>query len=103
MNGATAVPWVSTISPPNSAIIRMIGKSQYCLRERLKCQSSATKVIAVPSELISISRFDRCLARGQRHDRHLNPGIAAAGEDQWTTLSKPSNCALTTKRTVMDV
>ena len=48
MKGATAVPWVSTIRPPNSAIMRIIGSSQYFLRVRMNCQSSATNDIGRP-------------------------------------------------------
>ena len=40
MNGATAEPCVSTISPPKMTIITRIGRSQNFLRARRNCQSS---------------------------------------------------------------
>ena len=40
MNGATAEPWASTISSPNSAIMMKIGQSQNFLRTRKNAQSS---------------------------------------------------------------
>ena len=46
MNGATAEPWLSTISPPNSAIITMIGKSQNFLRTRRNIHNSDKKDIS---------------------------------------------------------
>ena len=32
MKGATAEPWVKTISPPKITIIKMIGSNQYFFR-----------------------------------------------------------------------
>src|SRR5574342_15672 len=40
MNGATAEPWLSTISAPSSAITSRIGSSQNFLRALRKAQSS---------------------------------------------------------------
>src|SRR5262245_29692536 len=51
MNGATAVPFVSTINPPNTAIITKIGSSQNFLRTRKNAQNSRRNDIAA-SELV---------------------------------------------------
>src|SRR5262245_62102886 len=45
MKGATALPCVRMISPPNSASITRIGTSQYFFRTRTKAQSSETNDI----------------------------------------------------------
>src|SRR6185369_13292630 len=53
MNGATADPWVSTMSPPNSTRISTIGRSQNFFRSRMNAQSSTTKspISLLPLEL----------------------------------------------------
>src|ERR1700693_4818123 len=52
MNGAIAEPLVSTTSPPNTTIMISIGNSQNFFRTRINRQSSATKSISCPLELI---------------------------------------------------
>src|SRR5438309_5854164 len=52
MNGATALPLVRTMRPPNSASITRIGRSQNFFRTRINVQSSATNVIVPSSELV---------------------------------------------------
>src|SRR6516164_3750360 len=47
MNGATAEPWASTISTPNTAMMTTIGHSQYFLRVRRNAHSSLINDIAV--------------------------------------------------------
>src|SRR6185369_10303585 len=53
MNGATADPWVSTMSPPNSTRISTIGSSQNFLRSRMNAHNSTAKspISFLPSEL----------------------------------------------------
>src|SRR5260370_946730 len=53
MNGATTEPLVSTTSPPNTTIMIRIGNSQNFFLTRMNRQSSATKSISCPLELIS--------------------------------------------------
>jgi hypothetical protein len=48
MNGATALPCVSTIKPPNTHIMISTGKSQYRLRTRMKRHNSNTIDIHLP-------------------------------------------------------
>jgi hypothetical protein len=48
MNGATALPWVSTIKPPNTHIMISTGNSQYRLRTRMKRHNSITIDIGIP-------------------------------------------------------
>ena len=43
MNGATAVPFVSTISPPNMTMTMNTGRSQYFLRTRKNAQVAAVR------------------------------------------------------------
>src|SRR5882672_779582 len=50
MNGATALPWVSRMSPPKSAIMIRMGSNQNFFRTRTKAHSSRTKS-TLPSEL----------------------------------------------------
>ena len=45
MNGANALPWVSTMRPPTSAIATRMGYSQSFRRALRKAQSSWTKDI----------------------------------------------------------
>src|ERR1700759_2462243 len=45
MNGATALPFVSTMSPPSSTIMTRIGRSQNFFRTLMNDQSSATNDI----------------------------------------------------------
>src|SRR5450759_2407054 len=52
MNGAIAEPLVSTTSPPNTTIMIRIGSSQNFFRTRINRQSSATKSILCPLELV---------------------------------------------------
>src|SRR5665647_2707626 len=52
MNGAITEPLVSTTSPPNTTIMINIGSSQNFFRARINRQSSATKSITHPSELV---------------------------------------------------
>src|SRR5713226_6481113 len=51
MKGATALPFARARRPPNTASMRMMGRSQYFLRIRTKLHSSATKSIIAASEL----------------------------------------------------
>src|ERR1051326_469817 len=48
MNGATALPCVSTIKPPNTHIMISTGNSQYRLRTRMKRHNSNTIDIGIP-------------------------------------------------------
>src|SRR5215475_1001425 len=50
MNGATAVPLVSTISPPNMAMTMNTGSSQYFLRSSKNAANSRRKEIIAHSE-----------------------------------------------------
>src|SRR5215472_4409215 len=52
MNGATAVPFVSTISPPNMAMTMNTGSSQYFLRSSKNAANSRRKEIIGHSELV---------------------------------------------------
>src|SRR5262245_35330044 len=52
MNGATAVPFVSTMSPPKIAMTRNTGSSQYFLRSRKNAANSRRKDIIPRSELV---------------------------------------------------
>ena len=61
MKGATALPWVTTISPPNKNIIMIIGKSQNFFLTRIKRHNSFIKDIVNFLELVSHT-FDRWLA-----------------------------------------
>src|SRR5712692_5353110 len=51
MKGATALPLAKTIRAPNTASMRMMGRSQYFLRIRIKLHSSPMKSIMASSEL----------------------------------------------------
>src|ERR1700751_2699842 len=51
MNGATAVPFVSTISPPNMAMTMNTGSSQYFLRSSKNAANSRRKALIRHSEL----------------------------------------------------
>src|SRR3990170_650592 len=51
MKGATALPLARTMRAPNTASMRMMGRSQYFLRTRMKLHSSAMKSIMTSSEL----------------------------------------------------
>src|SRR5258708_10453388 len=53
MNGATTEPLVSTTSPPNTTIMIRTGNSQNFFLTRINRQSSATKSMSCPLELIS--------------------------------------------------
>src|SRR5512146_3067655 len=53
MNGATALPSVSTISPAKTASMTTIGSSQYFFRNRRKSQSSRSTGIMDSSELLA--------------------------------------------------
>src|SRR5262245_59507850 len=52
MNGATAVPLVSTMSPPNIAMTMNTGSSQYFLRSSKNAANSRRKEIIAHSELV---------------------------------------------------
>src|SRR6516165_11760252 len=52
MNGATAVPCVSTISPPNMAMTMNTGSSQYFLRSSKNAANSRRKEVIGRSELV---------------------------------------------------
>src|ERR1700678_4481491 len=52
MNGAIADPLVSTTRAPNTTIMIRIGSSQNFFLTRINRQSSATKSISYPLELI---------------------------------------------------
>src|SRR6516162_979923 len=52
MNGATAVPFVSTISPPNMAMTMNTGSSQYFFRSNKNAANSRRKEIIGHSELL---------------------------------------------------
>src|SRR5688572_2337094 len=52
MNGATALPFARTITPPKSAIISSTGISQYFRRARIKLQSSMAKSSMMTSKLV---------------------------------------------------
>src|SRR6516164_11668991 len=52
MNGATAVPLVSTMSPPNMAMTMNTGSSQYFLRSSKNAVNSRRKDTIVRSELV---------------------------------------------------
>jgi hypothetical protein len=52
MNGATAVPFVSTISPPNMAMTMNTGSSQYFLRSSKNAANSRRKEAIGHSELV---------------------------------------------------
>src|SRR5215510_9084818 len=52
MNGATAVPFVSTISPPNRAMTMNTGSSQYFLRSSKNAANSRRKDTIARSELV---------------------------------------------------
>src|SRR6201982_143868 len=52
MNGAPAVPFVSTISPPNMAMTMNTGSSQYFLRSSKNAANSRRKEIIGHSELV---------------------------------------------------
>tara|TARA_B100001939_G_C16830214_1_gene568345 strand:- start:754 stop:915 length:162 start_codon:yes stop_codon:yes gene_type:complete len=47
MKGATAEPWVRTISPPNIKRINIIGKSQYFFLTFRNSQNSLIKLIKI--------------------------------------------------------
>src|SRR6266545_6197483 len=51
MKGATAVPLARTTREPNTASMRMSGRSQYFLRTRIKVHNSPMKSIMASSEL----------------------------------------------------
>src|ERR1700730_8095816 len=65
MNGATAVPFVSTISPPNMAMTMNTGSSQYFLRSSKNAANSRRKEIIGHSELFheAVGRRARRLSR----------------------------------------
>src|SRR5215813_6396944 len=50
MKGATALPWVSTIRPPNTTIINSTGSNQYFLRTRKNRQNSSKNAIGAPPQ-----------------------------------------------------
>src|SRR5262249_60313940 len=52
MNGATAVPLVSTMSPPNMAMTMNTGSSQYFLRSSRNAANSRRKDTIARSELL---------------------------------------------------
>src|SRR5262245_54471661 len=52
MNGATAVPLVSTMSPPNMAMTMNTGSSQYFLRSSKNAANSRRKETIARSELV---------------------------------------------------
>src|SRR4030095_2413769 len=52
MNGATAVPLVSTMSPPNKAMTMNTGSSQYFLRSSKNAANSRRKDTIARSELL---------------------------------------------------
>src|SRR5580693_6425805 len=52
MKGATAEPFASTSRPPNSAMTRKTGSSQYFLRTRKNSQNSLRNEIIGCSELL---------------------------------------------------
>src|SRR5688572_13817134 len=52
MNGATTLPLLSTISPPNTTIMNRIGSIQYFLRACMKDQSSEKNIPMAASELV---------------------------------------------------
>ena len=56
MNGATALPCVSTIKPPNTHIMISTGNSQYRLRTRMKRHNSNTIDIGIPLSMKPHSR-----------------------------------------------
>jgi hypothetical protein len=64
MNGATALPCVSTTKPPNTHIMISTGKSQYRLRTRIKRHNSNTIDLRLPQrvnrsrQLISLAEID---------------------------------------------
>src|SRR3972149_2269701 len=51
MKGATALPLARAMRAPNTASMRMMGRSQYFLRTRMKLHSSTMKSIMASSEL----------------------------------------------------
>src|SRR4030095_3389996 len=53
MNGATALPCVSTMRPPKTASMSTMGSSQYFFRIRRKTHNSLRIEIIAPSELVS--------------------------------------------------
>src|SRR5262249_47636265 len=65
MNGATAVPLVSTMSPPNRAMTMNTGSSQYFLRSSKNAANSRRKEIIGRSELVheAVGRRARRLSR----------------------------------------
>src|SRR4030095_10747487 len=52
MKGATAVPWVSTVSPPKMAMTTNTGSSQYFLRSSKNAANSRRKETIARSELV---------------------------------------------------
>src|SRR5688500_15854743 len=52
MKGATTLPLLRTISPPNTTIMNRMGSIQYFLRARMKDQSSEKNIPMAASELV---------------------------------------------------
>src|SRR6185503_10228876 len=68
MNGATALPLERMTRPPKTAIMTMIGISQYFRRTRMKLQSSAMKSINM-----RLSELSRHSGRLRARRRTLDP------------------------------
>src|SRR5476649_2127770 len=95
MNGAMAEPLVSTIRPPNTTIMIMIGSSQNFLRSRMNAQSSMmTEPMDVDPFEINLARSELVFHRLRRRTRRgpLDPvafGVAVELQPQEILAEHP--------------
>ena len=85
MNGATALPCVSTIKPPNTHIMISTGKSQYRLRTRIKRHNSNTMEIALSPEWSA--RTGLLAIPGSSNNYHIGGTAFSAGALSVSLLS----------------
>jgi hypothetical protein len=103
MNGATALPCVSTIKPPNTHIMISTGNSQYRLRTRIKRHNSKTIDIGIPLSmrphfpsavgahlLTSLDGSGNCCATAERFWNNKGGKPAIASQDPACYRSKQS-------------
>lgn len=85
MKGATALPWVRTIRPPNNNIMIIMGSSQYFLRARMKAQSSFRndisyfQTLSFKTVVSSFPVLDQAVREGSSSCPHPLPNLGARG------------------------
>src|SRR5262245_43436226 len=91
MNGATALPWVSTIRPPNTTIISSTGSSQYFFRTRKNRQNSSKNAIrAPPASRTGTGRLELVAHRVARRPGRLTHDPVTTG----SRLAPQAQCVL---------